>query len=558
MFNIISEFAYLGFVFYTSLLFSLLLVTVSGRLAVVVGVLDLPESRKMHSRAVPRMGGLAMFLAMICTILLCVRLEQPVIAFLLGAGIVSFVGLMDDRFSISPRLKFAGQIFASLTFVLTSGLTLQSFGDLFGFGEIQTFFMAPVVTVFCMVGVMNALNLSDGLDGLAGGIGFMAALFLALLAYWHQAWYWANICLVLCGVLLGFLRYNHYPASLFMGDTGSLLIGYTLSTTCVALAHGTCGTTSIPPISLAIILALPIFDTIRVMSHRLLTGHNPFYPDKSHLHHRLLQMRINHASVVTIIYGLMLFWGFWSWFIRNRPEWQQFFSSIVIIICLYCGLTVLEKLQIDVGRFLRSARLTPPRRLVIRAKLVRRVLFVTPFILLACLVVAVLGVAPLSRPFGLLACSAALFVVMIYPWKAGKEKMLMGHGVLYAALFFMLLIVGIEGRELFWPLLFLYGTSLLAFCWVLIKVTTSRSDLLLYPSGFELLLIFSSWISPFALQPILDITLETGLLIVLTCVQALPWLCLLKLIVRRDPGKNIRVAFGVIFILLLLGVSPFV
>lgn len=558
MFNIISEFAFLGFVFYVSLLFSLLLAPVSGRLAVALGVLDLPGGRKIHRRAVPRSGGAAMVLAMACSLLLCVRMEQPVIAFLGGAGIVSFVGLVDDRFSLSPRLKFAGQILAAVTFVLASGLTLQSFGDLFGFGEITTSFMAPVVTVFCMVGVMNALNLSDGLDGLAGGIGFMASLFLALLAYWHQAWYWANICLVLCGVLLGFLRYNHYPASLFMGDTGSLLIGYTLAATSVALAHDTGGTTNVPPISLAIILALPVIDTIWVMSRRLLTGHNPFYPDKSHLHHRLLQMRINHASVVTIIYGLMLFWGFWSWLVRNRPEWQQFSSSIVIVIILYCGLTFLEKLQSDVGRLLRTTRLIPARRLSIRTKLVRRVLSVTPFFLLTCLTVAILGAAPVSRPFGILSCSAALFVVMLYPWKTGKEKMLMGHGVLYAAFFITLLIVGIEGRKFFWPLLFLYGTSLVAFCWVLIKITTSRSDLLLYPSGFELLLIFSSWMLPFALQPILHLTLETGLPIMLACAQALPWLCLVKLVVRRNPAKNLIVALVTICMLLLLGVSPFV
>jgi len=558
MYSIVSELAFLGFVFYSSLLFSLLLVPVSSRLAVVLGVLDQPESRKMHSRAVPRMGGLAMAMAMVGTILLCVRLEQSVVAFLLGAGIVSFVGLIDDRFSISPRLKFAGQVLAALTFVLASDLTLQSFGDLFGFGEIRTSLLAPVVTVFCMVGVMNALNLSDGLDGLAGGIGFMAALFFALLAYWHQAWYWANISLVLCGVLLGFLRYNHYPASLFMGDTGSLLIGYTLAATAVSLAHVTNETTSVPPISLAIILSLPVVDTIWVMLHRLLTGHNPFSPDKSHLHHRLLQLGISHAGVVAIIYGLMLFFGFWSWLVWNRPEWQQFLSTIVILICLYGGFALLEKSKFEVGRFIRSARLIPARRIVIRPELLKTIFCATPFFLLVCLVVPILGVAPLTRPMGLSACSAVLFVVLLYPWKAGKEKMLMGHGVLYAALFIILLIVGIEVRESFWLILFMYGTSLLAFCWVLIKVATSRSDLLLYPSGFELLLIFSSWISPFALQPILDITLETGLLIVLTCVQALPWLCLLKLIVRRDPGKNIRVAFGVVFILLLLGVSPFV
>lgn len=558
MFDIISELAYLGFVFYTSLLFSLLLVTVSGRLGVLLGVLDLPESRKMHSRAIPRLGGLAMFLAMIGAILLCVRMEQPVIAFLSGAGVVAFVGLMDDRFGISPRLKFAGQILASLIFVLVSGLSLHSFGDLFGFGPIRTFSMAPLVTVFCMVGVMNALNLSDGLDGLAGGIGFMAALFLALLAYWHQAWYWVSICLVLCGVLLGFLRYNHYPASLFMGDTGSLLIGYTLAATTVALANGTGGGASgIPPISLAIILALPIFDTIWVMSHRLLTGRNPFQPDKKHLHHRLLKMGINHASVVTIIYALMLFWGFWSWFVSNRPEWQQFLSSIVIILLLYGGLAFLEKSRPDVGRFLRSARLIPARKLVITTKPVRRVLGITPFILLICLIAAVLSVVPLSRPFGLLACSAALFVVMLYPWKAGREKMLMGHGVFYAAFFFTLLIVGIEGRRLFWPLLVLYGINLLAFFWVLIQVATSRSDMLLFPSGFELLLIFSSWMSPFALQPILHLTLETGLPIILACAQALPWLCLVKLVVRRNPAKNFRVALGLVFILVLLGASPF-
>lgn len=123
--------------------------------------------------------------------------------------------------------------------------------------------------------------------------------------------------------------------------------------------------------------------------------------------------------------------------------------------------------------------------------------------------------------------------------------------------FFTLLIVGIEGRRLFWPLLVLYGINLLAFFWVLIQVATSRSDMLLFPSGFELLLIFSSWMSPFALQPILHLTLETGLPIILACAQALPWLCLVKLVVRRNPAKNFRVALGLVFILVLLGASPF-
>jgi len=158
---------------------------------------------------------------------------------------------------------------------------------------------------------MNALNLADGLDGLAGGISAIAAIFLGLFAYLSVDWVALWILLALVGSLFGFLRYNTHPAKLFMGDTGSLLLGYTLSAAAVMLVRNDPVGIHLAPVTVAAVLALPITDTLLVMSRRLRHGQNPFSPDRTHLHHQLLELGFPHAVVVRILYLSAGAFGCW-------------------------------------------------------------------------------------------------------------------------------------------------------------------------------------------------------------------------------------------------------
>jgi UDP-GlcNAc:undecaprenyl-phosphate/decaprenyl-phosphate GlcNAc-1-phosphate transferase len=553
----ILDIAFLFITFFTSLLISLLLVPLSSRLALYLNIIDHPDPRKIHAVATPRMGGVAIALSMILATLICIKLANPVKAFLLGAGFIILTGLIDDKFQLSAKIKFIGQILAAVVFIQSGNYELQTLGNLFGIGNVGLGFLAPVITAFCMIGVMNALNLSDGLDGLATGIGVIAALFFAAVAYDHQAWHWSGISLILLGVLLGFLRYNHYPAKLFMGDTGSLLIGYTLAAIAVGLARPEQAAVQVAPISVAIILGLPIFDTIWVMTRRVFLGKNPFKPDKTHLHHRLMQMGISHAGVVTVIYGIMLFLGFWAYILRHLPEWQQFYLTISVFMGCYGILSRMEKRGKDLGELIDSIRIIKPNSRLLLNRRVERIFYFIPFILFAMLFIPAYFITPIPRLLGVFSFAGALFIALLYPWKSARGKILFAHGLVYAGCFFLLLIYALAPSSPGWLLAFLTICSFLAFLWVVIKILISRDDPILYPSSFEILLMLFSWFIPIVLIPILDLGFEIQRTIIIICVQTVPLLCLAKLTVRRYPVRNRFLAFSFIGFFFILGALAF-
>src|SRR5512146_860263 len=223
--------------FFTGLVLSLWLTPLSIRFSRIVHAVDLPDGRKVHQKAVSRLGGLAIGIGLAVPLLAFVDMDRSLAAFLLGALVIAATGFLDDIYQIPPLAKILGEVAAAGTFVAVSGISLQSFGDILGIGEIRTGALASLVTVFCMVGVMNALNLSDGLDGLAGGISAIACTFLGVFAYMSHDWLSLSILAVLLGSIFGFLRHNTYPANLFMGDTGSLLLGFSLSAVAVRLVQ---------------------------------------------------------------------------------------------------------------------------------------------------------------------------------------------------------------------------------------------------------------------------------------------------------------------------------
>jgi len=193
-----------------------------------------------------------------------------------------------------------------------------------------------------MVGVMNAINFADGMDGLAGGMSAIACVFLFYFSL--QAGHGFNLALSvsLFGCLIGFLYFNSYPAKTFMGDTGSLVLGYILSSICV-LSQKLDGDIPIAPVSMALILALPIADTMWVMTRRVLRGGSPFLPDNAHLHNKLMMLNLSHTGVVAVLYACVFVCGFLAVFMQSMREWVQFATGTGFIISLYVSVALFQR-----------------------------------------------------------------------------------------------------------------------------------------------------------------------------------------------------------------------
>jgi UDP-GlcNAc:undecaprenyl-phosphate GlcNAc-1-phosphate transferase len=264
------------------------------RIALRLGIIDRPNARKIHLDPVPLLGGVAIYGAFIAAVLLFgnrFRLNE-LISILVGASLVSFLGMWDDRRSLSPLLKLIGQFLAASILVL-SGV------------RIGTFSWEPLniaVTLGWVVVITNAMNLLDNMDGLSGGVGATAAIFFLLLAAMNDQYLVGALSAALVGACLGFLVYNFNPASIFMGDAGSLFLGFILAAVGIKLRfpEGVQMVTWMVPV---LILGLPLFDTTLVIVSRLRRGLNPLTtPGKDHVSHRLVAMGYTRRESVLICY----------------------------------------------------------------------------------------------------------------------------------------------------------------------------------------------------------------------------------------------------------------
>ncbi len=298
------------------------------RWALQKGELDRPDERKVHKDPVPRLGGIAIFMAFLFSVLVFVDMTCEVRGILAGSLVIFFTGLIDDLHGLSPRRKFFGQISGCLVTMSISGLHLGYLGDLFGTGSIiLPFWIAIPFTIFAVVGVINAVNLIDGLDGLAGGVAFISLAAFLLLAHLTGNFPVMLLCAAMLGAVLGFLKYNFWPARIFMGDGGSLTIGFILAFLAIHLTQASGG--AISPVIPVIILGLPIIDTLRVMTRRaLLERKSPFSPDRTHLHHQFLDLGIHHRTVVLLIYGISLTLAAVPILFRSLPEYALLLSYL--------------------------------------------------------------------------------------------------------------------------------------------------------------------------------------------------------------------------------------
>ncbi|WP_300164769.1 MraY family glycosyltransferase [Solidesulfovibrio sp.] len=299
--------------FLAALVLSLLLTPAARWFGRRFGILAIPQARTVHTTPMPRSGGLALFLTFFaCLALAAVALPRPVAAILYersmcyvyaGACIIFAVGFADDKWTLPSKLKLAAQIAAAC--VACYGGARIAFFALPGNFIIHFDLLSYAVTVFWFVLLINAINLIDGLDGLAAGVVFFATAVQAVLAGMRGEAHTAALFAVMAGATLGFLRYNFNPASLFLGDGGSYFLGYMLAALSVSSSvKSQVSATLLMPL---IALGVPLLDTITAPLRRFMRGRDMFEPDKRHVHHKLLSRGWSQRQAVLFIYGITIF-----------------------------------------------------------------------------------------------------------------------------------------------------------------------------------------------------------------------------------------------------------
>jgi UDP-GlcNAc:undecaprenyl-phosphate/decaprenyl-phosphate GlcNAc-1-phosphate transferase len=266
---------------------------------------DVPGERSSHKRSVPIFGGIAIFSGIIFSLLFWEKLDS--IQFILvSLVIVFFVGVIDDLLGLSPYKKIIGQVIAILILIYLGKIQINSMHGVLGVYELPDI-IATLFTVFVVIVITNGFNLIDGVDGLASGIGVIASLGFGVMAYLMNQTDMAIIAFSLLGALLAFLKYNFHPARLFMGDTGSLVVGMVLSVLAINLIHSGVVTETIHfpnkgPLIAIIFLATPLFDSLRVFVVRIIYGKNPLYAGREHIHHALLDLGFGHKKTALALY----------------------------------------------------------------------------------------------------------------------------------------------------------------------------------------------------------------------------------------------------------------
>ncbi|HTU65461.1 MAG TPA: MraY family glycosyltransferase [Steroidobacteraceae bacterium] len=311
---------------------ALLIVAVSirplMRLAPRLGLTDAPGPRKVHSTPIPRVGGIAMAIGIFVPLLFTQSLGGPLTGFIVGAATLLVFGIWDDRATLGYRAKFVGQVAAVLLCMWLGDVRIDSWTFDHRvplppvFGEVLTFLF--------LVGVTNAVNLSDGLDGLAGGMALLCLCAIALLAAISGNVPVIAVALIECGAILGFLRFNTHPAQIFMGDSGSQLLGFSIGVLSILATQG--DGTSVSAALPLLLLGLPILDTLSVMIQRVRAGRSPFSPDRNHLHHKLLGLGFAHAEAVVLVYLLQVVLFLVAYWLR--------FESDLMILGVFVALAI--------------------------------------------------------------------------------------------------------------------------------------------------------------------------------------------------------------------------
>ena len=322
-------------VFLVALVLTLALTPPLARIAPRLGFLDQPDQRKHHSQPMPRIGGIAMVVGA-CGAAAFSRNGMALAPYLSGMVIIACFGAWDDRSDLNYRLKLLGQALASAVVIFGGGVLVSELSPLLT--TALTGGAAIAASFFFLIAATNAVNLSDGLDGLAAGLSALSLGVLALMCQEASQFHLLSVVLALLGSCLGFLRFNPHPARLFMGDAGSQFLGFSLGILVLLVTHSQ--ETPYSPVLPLFLLGVPFFDTLLVIIRRLVAGRSPFQPDRNHLHHRLLALGFGHYEVVCILYVAQAALVSSAFLLR--------FESDLLLLSLYIGFVLATALTLKI------------------------------------------------------------------------------------------------------------------------------------------------------------------------------------------------------------------
>ena len=351
--------AYVLMALLTALVISFLATPVVKTFAYKVGAIDVPkDARRMHKVPIPRLGGLAIFIGFMVSILLFVKITPEMKSTLLGAAIIVVLGVVDDIMALPAMLKFVVQIIAA-AIPATHGVVIQAFSNPNIFSKNLYWvlgWLSIPVTILWIVAITNAVNLIDGLDGLANGVSAISAttmLVIALLASEGQV---AIVLAALVGACVGFMPYNMNPAKMFMGDTGATFLGYILATMSIqGLFKYYAVISFVVPF---LILGLPIFDTAFAFIRRIAHGQSPMHADRSHIHHRLIDMGLNQKQAVATLYVISAILGLSAVVLTTGGEQKAMllFAALCIVAVVAARVVFPKELREEVHEELEELK----------------------------------------------------------------------------------------------------------------------------------------------------------------------------------------------------------
>jgi len=326
--------------FLTAFIITLLLIPIIIRLSKKYQLVDKPDHRKVHKDPIPTLGGIGFFSGFIGIAIAWMSWSGQLADFILLVGLIILftMGIFDDMMDLRASLKFLIQITVALT-ISYYGFKIESLHGVFGIYEMPVW-AQYAFSVFLITGLINAFNLIDGIDGLAGGLAFINSVVLGILLFQQENMLYATLAFTFAGALLGFLKFNFNPAKIFMGDTGSLVIGFLMAVLGIVVIRGidiTDSASSSSTGSLMIvvvgILLLPVYDTLRVFTERILKKSSPFKPDRTHVHHLLIETGARHKKASIILYIANLTIIIMAYFLRDtNPSFSVLFLFVLAAI----------------------------------------------------------------------------------------------------------------------------------------------------------------------------------------------------------------------------------
>ncbi len=418
-------------VFIIALFLTIALVPVCRSLALKMNIVDVPDARKIHTAPMPRSGGISMALGAFVPILLWVPSGSFFNSVLAGSAIIVVSGLIDDIRPLNAVQKIIPQTISALIVIFWGGVQIRYPGLIFSHDHAVSLCVSVPLTLFVILGVTNAVNLADGLDGLAGGISMLTFVLTAFLAYRCANMAVAVMAVAMAGAVTGFLRYNTHPSTLFMGDAGSQLLGFLSIILAIAITQTNTPYSRILSLPL---IGFPILDTITVMAERIIRKKSPFSADKRHFHHKLLALGFLHSEAVVIIYMIQACFIAMALVLRFYPCWVPLFCFVLMSAMIFILFSAAGKKQWKLerkkgfGRLMRRySGLLKDNNIVIRLSFAG-LCYGLPLMMAAQIMI------PDRIPGAFSVVSACLFVSGVFVWhccKAEKSREMMLRAGVY-------------------------------------------------------------------------------------------------------------------------------